>query len=123
MSGWSVGSPPEICSTSATPSSSISRSTIPVYVSKLTCCPPGPDSAKHVGHFRLQFDVTSTSAMQVCCSCSVQTPQSYGHPLSGSTPYLRGTRAGWECCCWSQYATSEQTKSSISPCAGHRLRK
>ena len=38
--------------------------------------PPGPLEAKHMGHRRLQLDVISTRPTQVCCSCSVQSPQS-----------------------------------------------
>ena len=37
---------------------------------------PGRWPAKQMGHSRLQWEVISSRPMQVCCSCSVQIPQS-----------------------------------------------
>ena len=53
-------------------------------------CRPARSRRSTSGSVRLQADVISTSPTQVCCSCSVQRPQSSGQPLSGSTPNCGG---------------------------------
>ena len=46
------------------------------------------------GSVRLQRRRDLDQADAVCCSCSVQRPQSSGQPLSGSTPNSGGTLPG-----------------------------
>ncbi len=73
----SVGSPPESCSRSGSPSEATSTSIRPSISSRLR----SPvrfteESAKQTGQLRLQASLTSMIARQECCSWSGQRPQS-----------------------------------------------
>ena len=76
--GWIVGSPPEICTRSGSPSlatSSIQHALRSPRASAASLR-AGEDSAKHTGQVRLHVSLISISARQECCSWSGQRPQS-----------------------------------------------
>jgi hypothetical protein len=82
-SGCKVGSPPEICTRSGSPSLATRASNILSTVASGRCfVRAGEESAKQTGQVRLQWSLISTSARHECCSWSGQSPQSYGQPNS-----------------------------------------
>jgi hypothetical protein len=69
ISGWMVGSPPEICTRSGSPSLATKASNMRSTSARLRCVARrGEESAKHTGQARLQASLISTIATQLCCS-------------------------------------------------------
>src|SRR5262249_26048867 len=124
--GCSVGSPPEICTTSGERSFATIRSSIFSSCGMVRCVSRcGPLAAKQVGQRRLQKSVISRTLTQPCCSWSGQIPQSYGQPHSVLVLYfstcsggLRNTSRHSR-----KYSTSSDNSTRSTPCSRHRFQR
>ena len=94
--GWMVGSPPEICTRSGSPSLATRASNMRSTSARLRCVfRLGEESAKQTGQARLQASLISTMARQECCSWSGQRPQSHGQPRSVRVCGAKGRSPGF----------------------------
>ena len=100
-SGWIVGSPPDSCTRSGSPSLATSASSMRSTVATGRWLPcTSAASAKQTGQARLHAALISTIARQLCCSWSGQSPQSNGQPASVRVCAVSGRSPGLSHSAW-----------------------